>query len=445
MDEHYYHVEMSAQQGVGIPQISANFGRITVLLGSNGTGKSRALRQIRDRVGAFGEPSRPVVYIEGGRVITIPGAISYDFNTFNEFGTVQRARNTFKSRRLAGMAARTRDAFYLLERRGVELKTQHSDAVSEWQRSGCSGECPHIEENPLDRLFKMFSEVFPEIAMRLEGDDNKQLICIKNSQPYPATELSDGERQVLFILADIALTAEPESLIIADEPELNLNPQLAGRLWDTIEARLPNAIFVYATHNISFAMRPSIECIIALSGRGQPAMQVDSVGDIDPADARDFLGAIPAILAAQLAVVVEGEESSFDSGFYKWVVGQPEVAVVPLGNCHEVYAATTRTGVWNRLASSVQLVGVVDRDYRDDLFLNKYQGTCLSLAYHEAESYLCHPTVFSAIARALGTAEIIPTEQEVAIPTDERAVTHAIELQRLYLQSRKSLDLCSTI
>jgi ABC-type branched-subunit amino acid transport system ATPase component len=414
MNDHNYLIQISSStHGVAVPQINAYFGRITVLLGSNGTGKTRALQCLRSMSSSFGGENRPVVYIEGGRVIDIPPTIAFDYQTYSEFGTLQRAKQTFAGRRLSSLRQRTKDAFYLLERRSDALKITHSDAVTEWQRNGALGECPELEDDPLNRLFKMFSEIFPEIQLKLESE-NKQIICLKNGQSYSPAELSDGEKQILFILADIALSAEPNSLIIADEPELNLNPKLADRLWDAIENDLPDAVFVYSTHNISFAMRQSVIKLIALSGQGAPALQVDRVTDINPDEAREFLGAIPAILAAPAAVAVEGDDLSFDSGFFKWVLGYPEVAIVPLGGCSDVLAATTRRGIWEKLASSVKLAGVIDRDYRSNNFLlDTNKDSCIVLDYHESESYLCHPNIIYSVANVLGTVEHIPSQEEI--------------------------------
>jgi len=409
MNDVKYPIEISPANGQGIPFISADFGRITVLLGSNGTGKSRALKIIRGMSSSFGEANRPQVYIEGGRVIAPPTMLTYDYNTYAEFGTYDKAKQTYKNRRLSPLVQRNKDVFYLLERRSESQKVRHSEAVSSWQATGSVGSCPAIEDDPLQRLFALFTEVFPEISIHVEGEI-KNLMCVKAGQPYSITELSDGERQVLYILADIALSAEPNSLIIADEPELNLNPQLASRLWDTIEGTLPASIFIYATHNVSFALRTSVDRIVALSGHGAPAITIQSVNDLNSDDARELLGAIPAILAAPAALGIEGIDSSYDRDFYTWLLDRKDLAIVSLGGCQDVISATTRRGIWEQLAPSVKLVGVIDRDYRSDKSLAEYGRDCLVLNYHEAESYLCHPTVVVAVATALGTIGQIPNE-----------------------------------
>jgi hypothetical protein len=299
-----------------------------------------------------------------------------------------------------------------LDRKATEVKVKHSEAVTAWQAAGEQGACPVLEDNSYSKLLRMFSEVFPEIRLTY-NDDAKQLSCNKNGNTYSPSELSDGERQAFFILADIALTTEPNSLVIVDEPELNLNALLADRLWNTIENSLPSSVFVYATHNIGFAMRHNVDRVIALSSRGLPAIVVDEINQIPQHDLREFLGAIPAIISSPGAVAVEGIDTSFDGGFYRWVVGRQDIAVVPLGGNTDVTAAITRSGIWDKLAPEVQLAGVIDRDYRSDTQLTAVDGRCITLSFHEAESYLCEPEVLVAVANALGTAPTIPTQTEI--------------------------------
>jgi hypothetical protein len=199
-----------------------------------------------------------------------------------------------------------------------------------------------------------------------------------------------------------------------DEPELNLNANLACRLWDTLEARLPEAVFVYATHCIAFAMRGNVEKILVLSRAGEPPLELGNISELDPEEEREFLGAIPAILAAPAALAVEGKATSFDAPFYQWLLGRPEVAVVPLENCRDVLHAVTRRGIWARIAPTARIGGVVDRDFRSDTELDQLRNSGIGvLEFHEAESYLCHPDIARRLADCLGTAEQMPTAETI--------------------------------
>lgn len=409
---HSYPFEFPPDPIAGTPSIQVQFGRVNVVLGSNGTGKSRVLRTLRDSGVRFG--GRTPVYIEGGRVINVPFTLNLDQNTFQNFGTITRAQNTFRSRRLQSLSNRHSDAFFLLDRRSAQSKISHSEEVSKWQAGGGSGPCPVVEEDAIQALFRNFSAVFPEITLTIGSDDNRHILCSKNgSAPYQPSQLSDGERQVLFILADIAQSAEARSLVVADEPELNLHPLLANRLWSNIERQLPESVFIYGTHCLSFAMRPAVDMILALKSGGRPALAIQSVRDLDRNEAREFLGAIPSILSVKSALLVEGDDDSFDNGFYRWVLADASVGIVPIGGNSDVIAATRRSGVWQKLGSDVHIAGVIDRDYKHHGATSASVAACVVLEYHEAESYLCHPTVVSRLAAALGTLEKVPTEADV--------------------------------
>jgi len=194
----------------------------------------------------------------------------------------------------------------------------------------------------------------------------------------------------------------------------NLNPRLACSVWDTIETSRPNAIFIYASHCLSFALRSSVDTVVVLGEQKSPPVVISNVREIDAAVLGEFLGALPGILVADRAIGIEGKEESFDNGFYTWVVGDKSVAVAPMGDCQQVRAAATQQRLWERLATRTKITGVVDRDFRSNSELEKLANEgCVVLDYHEAESYLCHPKVVAHTASALGLSQPVPTEDTV--------------------------------
>ena len=270
-----------------------------------------------------------------------------------------------------------------------------------WQRGGMQGAPPHCDETPLDKVLRRFHLIFPEIDLKSDSA-NFAVSCHRGGNSYGVDALSDGERQVLAMLMDLTCCAPPDALFLIDEPELNLHPLLACRLWDVIETELPQAIFVYATHCISFAMRANVETQILLRPLGQPAQLLPDISDLDPQQAQEFLGAIPAIAIARNVVAVEGNRDSFDAVFYQWLLGD-EYKVVPLGACESVCGAARGAGLWNKITLGVRIAGVVDRDYRTDAELDKLRNDGLVvLDFHEAESYLCEPALLYALSQNLG-------------------------------------------
>jgi energy-coupling factor transporter ATP-binding protein EcfA2 len=424
------HIRVLPHYGAGLPAIDTTFPRVTVILGANGTGKSRLLQLFPGVFyQAFKREHHQMLRIAGGRAITPPPRIVLDRDTVDRFGTIAQAQESYFQSRSADADARLRDALQLLHSIGEDRKAQHSDAVMEWLARESVGPCPVRSPQPLEQLTELFALMFPGMVLLRKEDG--QLECQKNGASYSVVEMSDGEKQVLYLLTEIALASQPDGVFIVDEPELNLNANLASKLWDLLESRLPDATFVYATHSVAFAMRSTVQKIIVLSQSGQSPVEVANISAIPPTELREFLGAVPSILAAPAALAVEGKDTSFDSPFYRWLIGRDDVAIVPMEDCHGVIAATTRTGIWDRLAPAARIGGVIDRDVRTDEELKSYGSKCTVLDFREAEAYFCHPEVVSAVSRAIKTAPT-PTEAEVtAIIADAlRPIIHRVAATR---------------
>lgn len=390
-----------------------SLNRINIILGANGSGKSTLLNTIMGILpGQL--PHRTVVYIEGGRAILLEDSLELSRANFNDYKDLPTAEKLHRSKRLNKLSTRVKDAMIVLDKKGQQIKEDHSDEVENWRVNGKQGDTPVRGETPLLVLFQLFNEIFPSIELHLDVT-TKQLRATKNGgKAYSINALSDGEKQVLSILADIALVTEPQCLLFIDEPELNLNPLLASKVWETIEASLPESLFVYATHDVGFCLRESVDVIYVLNNENEDIFKVESVGDIHANEMRALLGNISAILSANRALITEGQTSSFDPIFYKWITSMPHVEIVPMGGSSDVVAVANRQGVWNVLAPTVKIIGVIDRDYKSENFIAQLEsGASIALKYHEAESYLCLPDLVVDLATKLGIAATAPTTTQV--------------------------------
>ncbi len=396
-----------------LPENQFTFNRVNLLLGANGTGKSKLLKELKDNAQRF-YPGRLVIFVEGGRTIKLVDSLQLNRNNFNQYNTLEKANTTFISKRKTTLSDRVTDALLLLDKMGQEIRGKHSDEVHEWAQNGMNGSLPVREDPPLTKLFQLFTEIFPSIQLQLNST-NKALTCTKNgSANYSTTQLSDGEKQVLSILADIAILAESNSLIIVDEPELNLNPSLACRLWDTIENDLQGCIFIYGTHNVGFSMRTNVNRVFVLSNVNENISEIKNISEIQNNDLRSLLGNIPAILSTSNALITEGQNNSFDSIFYRWLTGTENIEIVPMGGCGDVQAVANRTGVWEAIAPSVKLVGIIDLDYKSEETIESLlSDNCKMLDFHEAESYLCIPGIVVTVAEKIGLVETLPTIEDL--------------------------------
>lgn len=398
--------------GKDLAKFSGEFERINVILGGNGTGKSKLINKLKEQINSFGG-TRPLIYVEGGRTVNIPHSLQRTSSDFNNYRTFQQTESGYKQKRTNTLTARIKDALILLEQTEQEINNKYAKDAHQWNLDGRKSTFPLKPTAPLDKLFELFNEVFPSITLTFNSS-NKSLHCEKNGNRYNPSQLSDGEKQIFCLLADIVVLAEDNSLILVDEPELNLNPGLACKFWDIVEAELPNAIFIYATHCVSFAMRKSVDRIAVLSKNPENNTFIKNIGELKSGELYELLGAIPAILSSNSALAVEGKENSFDQLFYRWLLDSNDIEVIPVGSCENVKSMANKKGVWEKIAPSVKINGVIDSDFKPEQELTNFNnGSTLTLKYHEVESYFCDPKLICELANKLSVLDPLPKEQDL--------------------------------
>lgn len=419
-----------------------DFGRVNIFLGANGSGKSRLLSEIKDATFALTEGKR-AVYIEGGRTIKIADVLQLDHRNVAQYDRLDSALTHYLSKRTESLADRVFDALIVLDKKDAQLKAEHSDEVETWRVGGRVGECPQRPKPPLENLFELFGEIFPQIRLSYNSSA-RQLIVHKGDASYGPSGMSDGEKQVFSILADLLELDDDHTLVIADEPELNLHPELAERLWTLLENEFPEKCFVYATHSISFALRPNVDKVWVLSSNSENISEFTGLDSLPRAEVVTFLGAIPGILSANNVLVTEGHEKSFDAIFYRWLLESPRIEIFPAGSCSDVTAVIKKSGLWNKISTSIVLRGVIDADYRANGLLSKLvAGGVVALELHEAESYLCVPEIICAVAHRIASQDELLDHETVKslIFAELDSEQMSIAARRLFARSQVSVGI----
>lgn len=227
-------------------------------------------------------------------------------------------------------------------------------------------ERPNIPYTAEDKLIQVWDSIFPHRKLSIE--DSKFFTKFdKNGHEkrYSATEMSDGERAVLYLTAQVLCIPESKTLII-DEPELNLHGSIMNRLWQELERARPDCLFIYITHDIDFAaLHGHAEKIWVQSYDGN-TWQFEKLTDEGlPEDLLlEILGSRKPIL------FVEGEKNSLDTRLYSALY--PEYHVMACGSCTQVI---TRTKALQKTKSlhNIDVYGIIDRDYRTEYEIDSYK------------------------------------------------------------------------
>lgn len=242
----------------------------------------------------------------------------------------------------------------------------------------------------------------------------RRLIANKNGVNYSPSQFSDGEKQVFSILADFIGLSESHKIIIVDEPELNLHPELAERIWTLIENEYPDKTFIYASHSINFALRENVDVVYVLSNDAEKITRIDSFEDLGRVELSAFLGGLPGILSTNKVIVTEGHDKSYDSIFYRWLTEDNSIEIYPGGGCTDVIDIVEKSGLWSKISTKISLVGVIDSDFRSTEYLSSFEKKrIIPLPFHEAESFLCIPEIIVAVGNRIGSQENELTLDEV--------------------------------
>ncbi len=239
----------------GAPSVECDCGRITVLLGANGTGKSGILRHLRGPLPGPKEQREivlrqaPVLWPGEDVSTSRAGASSRRWlgdpilqcsNAHPSLGKPShpRRRSNMRAHSLISCKSGSNWCFTFLAAQADPHKREYFDAIRQWEVAGRNGQQPAREDTLMDRVFDRFHQVFPDIVLSCDSK-SFEVLCRKGSETYRVADLSDGEKQVLAMLADLTSCAPSDAAFIVDEPELNLHPLLACRVWDVIEADRP--------------------------------------------------------------------------------------------------------------------------------------------------------------------------------------------------------------
>ena len=246
-----------------------------------------------------------------------------------------------------------------------------------------------------EELATIWQQLLPDRQLDISGDDIRVLVT-DSGTAYSASDLSDGERALFYLIGQTLVAAE-NSLLIIDEPELHIHKSIMSKLWDRLEAIRKDCAFVFITHDLEFAAGRVAEKFVIQDYKPLPEWNIQEVPD----DAEFDEEITTVILGSRRPILfVEGRNTSLDAAIYRCCY--PEWTIVPMGSCEAVIHAvvTMRENThFHRLSCS----GIVDADDRQQCEKTRLNELGIAvLPVSEIENIILLPTVSRAIARMEG-------------------------------------------
>ncbi|WHI46100.1 DUF4435 domain-containing protein [Microbulbifer sp. VAAF005] len=256
-----------------------------------------------------------------------------------------------------------------------------------------------LPASSLDILRESWHELFPH--RKIELLSNKFITTTIDGEEYSASEMSDGERIVFYLLGQ-CLLAPKNSVVVIDEPEIHIHRSLQTCLWDKIESLRDDCCFVYLTHDLNFAANRDTNSKIWLrsfDGESWFWEEVPCNEELNEDSILEIIGSRKPIL------FVEGEKNCYDHKIYQAIYS--DYLVIPRGSCVKVIEATKALKSIPSL-HHLEVRGLIDRDYRTEEELKSLKAHGIeTIDVAEVENLLCVEGLIKYVAVSL---ELDPTE-----------------------------------
>ena len=387
-------------------------GKTTIIIGANGSGKTRLAVYLEEQLGERAHRIAAHRALNLNPNIEKIPEVKAKQGLF--YGNPEWATDISKRK-----SARwnNKSSTYLLndfDRLIQYLFAQQNNLAVENHQKRKRGEEITNSKTKLDILQEVWERLLPLKKLHITADDIRVSSIGIESADYSASEMSDGERAVFYILWQV-LSANEGSILIFDEPELHIHKSIISNLWDEIEKLRPDCSFLMITHDIEFAATRVAKKYVIRNYYSDPAWDISEIPDseLDEQTITLILGSRKPIL------FVEGEKTSLDIETYR--LCYPEWTVIPKGSCKDVIQAVSSLQKLNEDMSilNIKCAGIVDRDTRDSSQIQELEEQGIKvLQYSEIENIFSLPSVAHEVLKIVGFTDNELTNKQEQFNTE---------------------------
>ena len=318
-----------------------------VMVGANGCGKTTLLRYLIKNIG-----EEDIAYYPADRLFIVNSGYNpeRDYNAF-----IKGMKYTAKQAANIGN-----------ENQGVYINQQFDKAIALFEKQRAidladySNGIIDLKDSITSVILNIWEELVKDRRLYFRGFLMAQTL---NDEKYELKYLSSGEKNIFYFLTYI-LIGEEKKYYFIDEPENNLNPSIISKLWNFLEKKRPNSIFVYLTHNNEFATsRVNANTYWIKKYNGDETWEFEKlpVSDTLP---KSVLISLVGNKRTVLFCESENDEK-YDSLLFSILF--PEFKVIPSGGCDKVQ---TKVKAYKELNLPSSVFGIIDCDYKDDNYLS---------------------------------------------------------------------------
>lgn len=290
-------------------------------------------------------------------------------------------------------------------------------------------------QDPLTTYNDLLGSLFPGYSfVDATADELVLQVRLPTGDILPFQDLSSGEKEVFFILSFFLRNDIADSIIVIDEPELHLHPELARKLMHSMRTIKPQNQIWCATHSAELIDEAGRDrtFFLRVSADRQIAECTPATEERSEVEAlRDLFGYSGYVGISRKVVFSEGTESSADRRTFGNLLPRlsQEMKIIPVGSCENLYGINRAIlALLESDFARCEFYLIRDRDYLSDERLAKHsgqsQGRLFVLSRYHIENYLLDDALIAAVLRDVYQRKMSPGEvrkQLFAIATGNSA------------------------
>ncbi len=301
------------------------------------------------------------------------------------------------------------------------------------------------QRDSLETFKEVFNHFFAPkrfIGYRIpKGGGQPQVIVETPYGEHDTDYLSDGEKEILHIMAHLYRFNQLHNIILWDTPELHLNAALESRLYTALQRIAPNNQYWIATHSLEFIDAVPLDNIYAIQHDGNSA-KIERANKEDRKTRiniyQDMGARVGLQLVSSVVAFVEGKDAHSDKRILDRLVAEslPGVNFVAGTSCETVLSLGTKANsLLEETCSNGDFLAIVDRDYREDEDVEeierRYKGRVFIWKVHEIENLFLHKEIIYETLQmhdCLDKVHGIKTVDEV-----QQALLNAVKARREWI------------
>ena len=363
-------------------EIKLEKSEILFLVGANGTGKSTLMQSINNTIGS--KVVRILAHRQNWFTSNTVNLTQQDHNNLvknmSDFNLqpYSRTRDDF-------MTARPNINIYSI----IKYENKLGREVKKYNDLNNQDKLSELRNKPtiIDEINEIYKYSGLKLNLVLNNNDelfvHKQIDGVKYNE-YNITELSDGEKNLLLLTAEV-LNTEENSLILIDEPERHLHRSISSPMISSLILKRKDCSFIIATHDLNLLSDFNDSKVIILyrfykNENFYNYKFFEHLKEI-PSDLK------VAILGSKNKILfTEGNDNSLDIKLYSILF--PTFTILPVGSCNIVINYVKSIKNIDQL-NHIEVFGIIDMDNRTSDEIKQLKNeNILSKNYYSIESIL---------------------------------------------------------